>query len=90
MTTITTKQLREDMPRVVRTLQSGRPITLTYRRQVIGTIQPSDPKAEPLRKGSAAAVLNFLETADFKVAEAVRNDPRSIKEQIAEMRGRDI
>jgi antitoxin (DNA-binding transcriptional repressor) of toxin-antitoxin stability system len=88
MDTLTTKQMRENMPEVIRLLDSGRPVRLTYRHKTIGTIQPA-PAAAPPRRGSAEAVRQGLAALkDLHVPDEVKNDPRNIKEQIAELRDR--
>ena len=91
MTTLTTKQLREQMPEVIRKLRQGESVQLTYRRKVIGTLQPEQTPGKPLRRGSPEAILDFLKHADFgPIPDKLRNDPRSFKEQIAELRDQDL
>lgn len=86
MDTITTKQLRENMPEVIRTLRSGRPVRLTYRRKPIGTIQPDQSRTPPQRGSAEAIDQGLAALKDLHVPDAVKNDPRSIKEQLAELR----
>lgn len=90
MNTITTKQLRENMPAVIRTLREGKPLRLTYRRKTVGTIEPQPNKGLPLRRGSPEAILHAARTLDFGVPESVKKDTRPIKERIAEMRDKDL
>jgi antitoxin (DNA-binding transcriptional repressor) of toxin-antitoxin stability system len=86
MNTITTKQLRENMPEVIRTLRRGKPVRLTYRHRVIGTLQP-DQMQTPPKRGSAEAIRQGLAALqDLHVPDKVKNDPRGIKEQLAELR----
>lgn len=89
MSTITTKQLRENMSQVIRDLSLGNSIQLSYRHKVIGVLQPVDTPGQPLRRGSPVAIrqgLEYLRT--MKVPDYVRHDPRSVKEQISELRSR--
>ena len=67
MDTITTKQLRENMPEVIRSLQRGRNVQLTYRRKTVGTIQPEQESKREFRRGSSEAILHALKTLDFGV-----------------------
>ena len=87
MTTITTKQLRENMQEVVRELSQGKAIQLSYRRRVIGVIQPQPVSPQPVRRGSPQAVVQGLQgLKNISIPEKLQNDPRSIKEQLADMR----
>jgi antitoxin (DNA-binding transcriptional repressor) of toxin-antitoxin stability system len=84
---MTTKQLRENMPEVIRLLKSGESLRITYRRKTVGTIQPEAPSTP--RRGSPEAIRQGLAALkDLHVPDKVRNDPRSIKEQLAELRER--
>lgn len=78
------------MPEVINALREGKSIRLTYRRKLIGTIGPEPSKSKTLRRGSPEAILHAARTLDFGVPESVKNDSRPIKEQIAEMRDRDL
>lgn len=89
MGTITTKQLREDMPKVVRQLRAGQPVTLTYRKKIIGTIQPATPPEAPRRGSPEAIRQGLVALRKLSVPASIRKDPRSIKEQIAELRDND-
>jgi len=89
MSTITTKQLRQNMAQVVRDLQKGKAVNLTYRHKVVGVLQPITMNRPALRRGSPAAILQALEALkNLDVPEHIRNDPRSLKEQIAELRNK--
>ena len=46
MSTITTKQLRDGMAQVVRDLQNGKSVQLSYRHKIIGVLQPVDEPAQ--------------------------------------------
>lgn len=90
---MTTKQLRQNMPEVVKELAKGNRLELTYRGRVIGVLEPTDAAgqlpARPMRRGSPEAILDFIENNTWDVPERVRNDKRPIKEIIAEMRRED-
>ena len=91
MTSITTKELRENMAQVVRRLRRGEVVQLTYRHEVIGTLQPAAHAPVPLHRGSPEAILGFLETVDFgAVTDDMRDPGRDVKQQIAELRDRDL
>lgn len=91
MNTITTKQLRENMPKIISDLHEGRAVQLTYRHKVVATLQPTDTSTEPLQRGSPEAVLGFLKTADFgKIPKRLQNPGYDIKKQIADLRQADL
>jgi antitoxin (DNA-binding transcriptional repressor) of toxin-antitoxin stability system len=91
MSTITTKQLRENMPQVVRDLQKGKPIQLSYRHKIIGVLQPAQAIATPLRRGSFTAIQSFLESADFgPIPIDLQTPSLNIKQQIAKLRTHDL
>lgn len=77
------------MPRVVRALRHGQPVTLTYRHKVIGTIQPATGGSTPLRGSPEAIRRGFLALDNLHVPDEVKNDPRSMKQRLAELRERD-
>lgn len=82
--TLTTKQLREDMPRVITTLEQGTPIQLTYRHKIVGTIEPAQHYEPVPRRGDAKAFADFMKNTDFGVPDYLKNDPRHVTEIIAE------
>ena len=87
MSTITTKQLRENMSQVVRDLRQGKSVQLSYRHSIIGTLQPAQVADKIMRRGSPEAIrlaLNNLQS--ITVPQRIGDDSRSIKEQIAEYR----
>jgi antitoxin (DNA-binding transcriptional repressor) of toxin-antitoxin stability system len=91
MSTITTKQLRENMPQVIRDLESGKPVQLTYRHRVIGVLQPVRSDNKPLRRGSPEAILDTLKSIDLgSAASKIRNSHKTFKEEIRELRERDL
>lgn len=91
MSIITTKQLRENMPQVVRNLQMGQPVQLSYRHRVIGTIQPVQLVTMPLRRGSAKAVQAFLESASFgHIPHQLRESTTTFKDQVSELRSHKL
>lgn len=91
MTTITTKQLRENMGRVIQDLQKGKAVQLSYRHKVIGSLQPVTFAGMPSRRGSARSVQNFLNIVDFgPTSEKLKNSDISIKDQLAKLRSRDL
>lgn len=88
--TITTKELRENMSRIVSDLRKGKSVNLSYRHKVIGVLHPVD-EASGYRRGSAAGVRAFLETADFgKIPLSVKNSKKTFKQEIAELRNKDF
>lgn len=91
MTTYTTKQVRENMPQLIRELQSGKAVQITYRRKPVAIMQPLQNGQIPLRRGSPQAISQFLATADFgPIPDEVRNSRLTIKQEIAELRNRDL
>lgn len=78
------------MPGVVSTLRRGNAVQLSYRHKIIGTIQPPSREDRSLRRGSPEAILEFLDHADFGVPEELRRSNKSVKEEIAELRDRDL
>lgn len=89
MSVITTKQLRENMPQVIRDLRLGNSIHLSYRHKVIGVLRPVDGPGQAVRRGSPEAIRQGLQNLQrMIVPDSVRNDPRSVKEQIHELRSR--
>lgn len=77
------------MPRVVRDLQNGKPIQLSYRHKIIGTLQPVQLKAPSMRRGSAESVQNFLSTVDFgTMPKSLKDLDMNFKAQLAELRKR--
>lgn len=91
MSTITTKQLRENMSQVVRDLQNGKPVQISYRRKIIGTLQPVQSTSKSLRRGSAKAIQNFLASVDFgSIPSELQNTAVSAKQQIAILRNDDL
>ncbi len=89
MTVITTKQLRENMQQVIRNLRQGKSVQLSYRHSVIGVLQPVEPVHGALRRGSPEAIRRSLQSLhDALASYAVKDDKRSIKEQITELRDR--
>jgi antitoxin (DNA-binding transcriptional repressor) of toxin-antitoxin stability system len=91
MSTITTKQLRDDMANVVRELQKGKSVQLSYRHKVIGTLQPAARPGAAMRRGSAGAVQRFLSTSPFRGApQRLQASTKSFKQEIAELRDNDL
>lgn len=87
MDTITTKQLRENMSQIIHDLKLGNPIQLSYRHKVIGILQPVDAPSQALRRGSPEAIRHGLKSLrSIVVPDTVRQDPRSVKEQISDYR----
>lgn len=88
MQTLTTKQLRENLPTVIEQLRQGHSVQLTYRRKIIGVLQPTERSPEVVRRGSSAAIKRGL-TALHRTAPLPKLvDERPIKEQIDEYRNR--
>ena len=89
MKTITTKQLRDNMSQVIDDLKIGNSISLSYRHKVIGLLQPVDIPGQALRRGSPEAIRRGLKNLQTMVVHSsAQDDPRSIKEQISEIRSR--
>lgn len=90
MSTITTKQLRENMLQVISDLQKGKSVQLSYRHKIIGILQPAQLTALPLRRGTQEAVSRGLEALqNIHVPERLRDDSRNMKERLAELRARE-
>ena len=87
MSTITTKQLRENMAQVISDLRKGESIQLSYRHKIIGVLQPAPLTPLPLRRGTQEAISRGLEALqDIHIPEEVRNDRRNMKERLSELR----
>ncbi len=91
MITISTKQLRQNMAQVVRDLQNGATVQLSYRHKIIGVLEPVAAEPAPERRGSASAIQRFLNSADFgTISPILRQSNRSFKQELADLRERDI
>ena len=91
MGTITTKQLRENMSQVVRDLQNGKAVRLSYRHKVVGVIQPTQAMDVAHRRGSAQTILRTLGSINFgPTTSKVRDSNKTLKEEIRELRERDL
>jgi antitoxin (DNA-binding transcriptional repressor) of toxin-antitoxin stability system len=91
MTTITTKQLRDDMAQIVRDLQNGKSVQLSYRHKIIGVLQPVSESAKALRRGSSGAIRQFLDTDPFaSIPEELHASSRSFEQEISELRDQDL
>lgn len=91
MSTITTKQLRENMSQVIDDLRKGKSVQLSYRHKIIGVLQPIQAKPIAQRQGSAPAVKQFLNSADFGfIPTKLQNSSRSFKQEIADLRKQDL
>lgn len=89
MSTLTTKQLRDNMSQVVLDLQQGNSIQLSYRHKVIGVLYPINHPTQTARRGSSEAIRQgLLGFKNIVISNSIQHDPRSIKEQILELRSR--
>lgn len=88
MQTLTTKQLRENLSAVIDQLKNGQAVQLSYRRKVIGILQPANVQPQALRRGSPEAIRSGLASLQANPGSRSSVDRRSIKEQIAEYRER--
>ncbi len=77
------------MAQVVRDLQDGKSVQLSYRHKVIGVLQPINAPGQPLRRGSPEAIRQGLKNLrSIVVPDLIQHDPRSLKEQVSELRSR--
>ncbi len=77
------------MSQVIHDLRLGNSIKLSYRHKVIGILQPIDAPNQALRRGSSEAIRQGLRSLQSVVVpDSIRQDSRSIKEQISELRSR--
>ena len=91
MSTLSTKQLRNNMAQVIKDLQRGRSIKLSYRRRVVGVISPIGQSAKATRRGSPAAISQFLASKPFgHIPRKLSQSQKSIKQEIAELRDQDL
>ena len=91
MSTITTKQLRDNMSQVISDLETGRSVQLSYRHRIIGVLQPVHYAKKPLRRGSSEAILSTLRSINLGSATSkLQSSNKSIKEEIRELRERDL
>ena len=89
MSTITTKQLRDNMSQVISDLKQGRSVQLSYRHSVIGVLQPVQVGSQTPRRGSPEAISVGLHgIRGMFIPDNASKDTRTIKEQITEMRDR--
>jgi antitoxin (DNA-binding transcriptional repressor) of toxin-antitoxin stability system len=89
MSTITTKQLRENMSQVIHELRQGKSVQLSYRHSIIGVLQPIQVAGQTLRRGSPEAIRQGLAgLMDMPLPAGVSQDTRSVKKQVAELRDR--
>lgn len=90
MDKITTKELRERMPAVIKALREGRTLQITYRRKIVGSLQPQ-PGVGALRRGSPKAIKQFLNTHPFgTIPAALKRPGLDFKQEMAELRRQDI
>ena len=88
---MTTKQLRDNMAQAVVSLQKGESITLSYRHKVIGTLEPTAKDATTPQRGSAAAIAEFLQQADFGVAASeIHDSTQTFKQELAALRDAEL
>lgn len=91
MSTITTKQLRDNMAEVIRNLEKGQSVQLSYRHKVIGTLQPAKTAAAPERRGAPQTVQAYLERADFgPIPQKLQASPQGFKQQLDELRKQEL
>jgi antitoxin (DNA-binding transcriptional repressor) of toxin-antitoxin stability system len=91
MSTITTKQLRENMAQVISDLETGKSVQLSYRHRIIGVLRPVRFAKKPLRRGSSEAILSTLKSINLgPTASKLQNSSKSIKEEIGALRERDL
>ncbi|MGH7234089.1 MAG: hypothetical protein ACREF7_01415 [Candidatus Saccharimonadales bacterium] len=89
MSTITTKQLRDNMSQVISDLKQGRSVQLSYRHSVIGVLQPVQVASQTLKRGSPEAIREGLYgLRGMFIPDNASKDTLSIKEQITELRDR--
>ena len=75
------------MAEVIRDLQNGKSVQLSYRHKIIGTLEPVQPAPTPTRRGSAQTVQNFLNQANFgPIPQKLQNSSKDFKQEIAELR----
>jgi antitoxin (DNA-binding transcriptional repressor) of toxin-antitoxin stability system len=90
--TITTKELRSEMSRVVGDLKRGKSYTLNYRRKAVAQLQPVGHNRVRMRRGSPEAIAEFLrrDKPFGEIPERLRRSDESVKDQIKRMRDEDI
>lgn len=79
------------MAQVMRDLQQGKPVQLSYRHKIIGVIHPAHNQPLAIRKGSSQAIQNYLKVADFgTIPTELKNSKLTVKQQIADLRKIDL
>ncbi len=79
------------MAQIVRDLQSGTTVQLSYRHKIIGVLQPVAAEPAPERRGSARPIQRFLKSANFgTVPPVLRQSDLSFKQELADLRQRDL
>ncbi len=77
------------MAKVVRDLQNGKSVQLSYRHKIIGTLQPAG-SASP-RRGSPQTVHHFLSQDSFgPIPKKLQGATTSFKQEIAELRHKEL
>ena len=91
MTTITTKQLRENMLLVIKDLQKGKAVKLSYRHKVIGSLQPVSDSPIAQHRGSASAIQHYLSNSNFgPIPKKLQQSNRTFKQEITKLRNNDF
>lgn len=60
MTTITAKELRDNLDQIVKRVRGGEPIRVTYRSKIAFVIQPDDSKNAFFEPGSQSAMKAYV------------------------------
>lgn len=92
MKTITAKELRDNLNKVVDQVRAGERIRVTYRSKPAFTITPESPSSKRIEPGSNQALKNFLKRVNARKQthkKHVFNPEKSVKELYHEMLDND-
>jgi prevent-host-death family protein len=83
MTTISAKELRDNLENIVERLRAGERIRVTYRSKPAFTLEPEFSDSDRPAPGSSEAIDNFVSRVDdrrTKITESHFDPSKSIKE----------
>jgi hypothetical protein len=79
------------MAAVVKDLQNGKPVRISYRHKIIGTLQPAKAAKPTLKRGSPEAILAAFASVNLgKIPKKLQDPNYTFKQQLADLRQADL